>query len=85
MRKISVPRTRHDEQGLCPGSGLPVSLTRSGTLQCPHCLREYRITKDGHLWRHQGPAPHWENRTTCHRRHHFHTRCLWCGAVKVRR
>jgi hypothetical protein len=86
MRKISVPltRTRLREQGKCPGSGMAVSGTRSGTMKCPHCLRTYKVTKGGKLWVHVKGSPYWENRRRCHRRHSPTTRCTWCGSVKAR-
>lgn len=86
MRKVKVPRTRTRlrEQGICEGSGIDVTATRSGTMKCPHCHRTYRITKAGKLWRHTISSPYWGNRAKCHRRHRVNVRCTWCGGVKAK-
>lgn len=86
MRKIKVPthETIRKEQGLCEGSSLSVSMTKSGTKECPHCGRRYRITQAGKLTRHKAAAPHWTTPAKCHRKHSRARRCAWCGLVKGR-
>lgn len=63
---------------------MAATLTRSGTMKCPHCHRVYRINANGTLRQHKIGSPHWKDRQRCHRRHHRTVRCLWCGAVKSR-